>query len=227
MILILSKRTIIHQTITRAHVLSNHFFNISRPYAHYYARISVHFHKYSNTSFHGAKDYPLITPVPTNLLQFWKKKSTPNYNVIQHPEAGIIFHLSPDPPYSPLLLFPPPSRNCPSFRDGSIAGLTISRHGKRSARQPRRSLTPVRRPADGQFTFRQRRLSSGRCERKLDGPPCRVPHFSLFFFGDHLPSYVQLRSRSHRGFEKCRAITERSSLACYEVWGTIDYKGVR
>lgn len=181
-------------------------------------RMSVHFHKY--LQHFAAKDYPLITPVPapSNLLQFWKKKkkrNTPNYNLIYHPEAGIIFHLSPNPPYSPLLLFPsPPSIVITHRLEMDPSRVSRSHVTVNDPRQPRRSLTPVRR-ADGQFTFRQRRLSSGRCERKLDGPPCRVPHFSLFL------GITCLRTcnygRSHRGFEKCRAITERSSLACYEV----------
>lgn len=181
-------------------------------------RMSVHFHKY--LQHFAAKDYPLITPVPapSNLLQFWKKKkkrNTPNYNLIYHPEAGIIFHLSPNPPYSPLLLFPsPPSIVITRRLEMDPSRVSRSHVTVNDPRQPRRSLTPVRR-ANGQFTFRQRRLSSGRCERKLDGPPCRVPHFSLFL------GITCLRTcnygRSHRGFEKCRAITERSSLACYEV----------
>lgn len=180
-------------------------------------RMSVHFHKY--LQHFAAKDYPLITPVPapSNLLQFWKKKKkeTPNYNLIYHPEAGIIFHLSPNPPYSPLPLFPsPPSIVITHRLEMDPSRVSRSHVTVNDPRQPRRSLTPVRR-ADGQFTFRQRRLSSGRCERKLDGPPCRVPHFSLFL------GITCLRTcnygRSHRGFEKCRAITERSSLACYEV----------
>lgn len=46
-----------------------------------------------------------------SILKKEKKRNTPNYNLIYHPEAGIIFHLSPNPPYSPLLLslLPPPS----------------------------------------------------------------------------------------------------------------------
>lgn len=150
-----------------------------------------------------------------SILKKKKKRNTPNYNLIYHPEAGIIFHLSPNPPYSPLPLFPsPPSIVITHRLEMDPSRVSRSHVTVNDPRQPRRSLTPVRR-ADGQFTFRQRRLSSGRCERKLDGPPCRVPHFSLFL------GITCLRTcnygRSHRGFEKCRAITERSSLACYEV----------
>ena len=105
----------------------------------YNTRIIMHNHLPSN-----------IRPFPQILEYTWlqilkkkkKERKQPNYNLIYHPEAGIIFHLSPNPPYSPFFLFPSsplPSRNYPSFRDGSIASLTISRHGKRSTRRGRTS----------------------------------------------------------------------------------------
>lgn len=107
-------------------------------------RISVHFHKYSNIL--GCKRLPINHTrsfvSPSIFKKKKKERKQPNYNLIYHPEAGIIFHLSPNPPYSPFFLFPSsplPSRNYPSFRDGSIASLTISRHGKRSTRRGRTS----------------------------------------------------------------------------------------
>lgn len=204
-------------------VLSNHFFPTYISPIHYYYAQSLPFECPSistNIATLRGKRLPINHTRSSSfespsILKKEKKRNTPNYNLIYHPEAGIIFHLSPNPPYSPLLLFPsPPSIVITHRLEMDPSRVSRSHVTVNDPREPRRSLTPVRR-ADGQFTFRQRRLSSGRCERKLDGPPCRVPHFSLFL------GITCLRTcnygRSHRGFEKCRAITERSSLACYEV----------
>lgn len=141
-------------------------------------RISVHFHKYSNIL--GCKRLPInhtrSLVSPSILKKKKKERKQPNYNLIYHPEAGIIFHLSPNPPYSPFFLFPssPPSPLVITHRfemdPSRVSRSHVTVNDPRGEAGPRRRANPGEEsPADGQFTFRQRRLSSGRCERKLDG----------------------------------------------------------
>lgn len=202
----------IHQTIIRVH----HLCAFQSLFPHIYLantlllctitslRMSVHFHKY--LQHFAAKDYPLITPVPapSNLLQFWKKKkkrNTPNYNLIYHPEAGIIFHLSPNPPYSPLLLFPSPPSIVITHRLEMDPSRVSRSHGKRStatSEEPNpgeESRWPIY-ISSTPAVVGQMRAQIGRSSVS------RPPFFPVL--RDHLPSYVQLRPISSGLWEVSR-----------------------
>lgn len=179
--------------------VSNHLFP---PHIYFLS----HFHKYSNPRFfHSAKDYhpiidhhPLITPESPPIL----RKNPPNYNI--HTPFRDNFSLITYR-VRRISLYPSPSVIARRFL---VDPSHVSRfHVTVEDRwQPiegpnlRRGARPM-----ANLHFVKRRLSSGRCERKLDAPPCRVPHFSLFSKGS--PAFV--RAITADLIEKCRAITER------------------